>query len=74
MLVGHFGKTEFVNNFAVLQFQSGTLEIVELSGGSDPIDFARSRNAFLLGITASRSRAEFILSQERSKTPCARQS
>jgi len=57
-----------VNNFAVLQYQSGKLEIVELANDGDPVELARSRNAFLLGITSSRSRAEFIMNRERSRT------
>jgi hypothetical protein len=56
-----------VNNFAVIQYGTGNLEIVELSEGNDPIDLARNRNAFLVGITASKSRAIFILEQERGK-------
>ena len=56
-----------MNNFAVLQYQSGKLEIIELTIDSDPVELARTRNAFLLGITASRSRAEFILRCERGK-------
>jgi len=58
-----------VNNFAVLQHQSGKLEIIEIGNDSDPVELARSRNAFLLGITASRSRAEFIVNRERGTTP-----
>jgi len=54
-----------VNNFAVLQYQTGRLEIVELLHNSDPVDEAKSRNAFLIGITSSRSRAEFILNSKR---------
>jgi hypothetical protein len=60
-----------VNNFAVLQYQSGKLEIIELTNDSDPVELARSRNAFLLGITASRSRAEFIVNREHGKTVAA---
>jgi hypothetical protein len=56
-----------VNNFAVLQFHSGKLEIVELPKGTDPVELARNRNAFLLGITESRSRAEFVLRTEINK-------
>jgi hypothetical protein len=56
-----------VNNFAVIQYGTGKLEIVELNNDSDPIDLARSRDAFLVGITASRPRAEFILESERRK-------
>jgi len=59
-------ETGVVNNFAVLQYQSGRLEIVELSQGSDPVDVARNHDAFLIGITSSRSRAEFILNSKRS--------
>jgi len=57
-----------VNNFAVLQYQSGKLEIVELANDGDPVELARSRNAFLLGITSSSSRAEFIMNRERGRT------
>jgi hypothetical protein len=57
-----------VNNFAVLQYKSGWVEIVELTDGSDPVDAAKTLNAFPVGITASRSRAEFILRRERGKT------
>ena len=61
------GQTGLVNKFAVIQYASGKLEIVELSHGFDPVDLARNRNAFLVGITAGRSRAEFILQGERGK-------
>ena len=53
-----------VNNFAMIRYQSGKLEIVELPNNTDPVELARSRKAFLVGITASRERAEFILRQE----------
>ena len=56
-----------MNNFAVLQYPSGKVEIIELTIDSDPVEVARAGNAFLLGITASRSRAEFILCRERGK-------
>ena len=56
-----------MNNFAVLQYPSGKLEILELTTDSDPVELARASNAFLLAITASRSRAEFILRCERGK-------
>jgi len=56
-----------VNHFVVIQHGPGKLEIIELPDGMDPIDVARSRHAFLVGITASRSRAEFILQRERGK-------
>ena len=57
-----------MNNFAVLQYQSGKLEIVELANDGDPVELARTRNAFLLGITASMSGAEFIVNRERGRT------
>jgi len=57
-----------VNNFAVLQHQSGKLEILELSHDTDPVDEARSRDAFLIGITSSRARAEFILNSKRGSS------
>jgi hypothetical protein len=65
---GWLRKLDFVNNFAVLQYQSGKLEIVALSNDEDPIDLARRRNAYLIGITASKSRADFILSEECERT------
>jgi hypothetical protein len=37
------------------------VEIIELAHNSDPVDVARSLDAYLIGITSSRSRAEFIL-------------
>jgi hypothetical protein len=56
-----------MNHFAVLQYLSGKLEILELVNGTDPIELARSLNAFLVGITASRIRAEFVLKCEQNK-------
>jgi hypothetical protein len=59
-------ETEVVNQFVVLQFLSGKLEVFELAG-ADPVEFARSRTAFLVAITGSKSRAEFILSREQNQ-------
>jgi hypothetical protein len=56
-----------VNNFIVIKYPSGKLEILDLSDGADPVELARRRDAFLVGITASRARAEFIVSQESHK-------
>ena len=61
-------ETRYVNNFIVLQYPTGKFEILELTGGADPVDLARKSNAFLVGITASRSRAEFIVSRESHRS------
>lgn len=61
-------QTETVNHFVVIQYSTGRLEIVELTDHADPIDVARTRCAFLVGITASRSRAEFIMNREQNKS------
>jgi hypothetical protein len=58
-------QTETVSHFVVIQYQNGRLEILPLANDCDPVQMARERGAFLVGITASRSRAEFILSRER---------
>ena len=42
-----------------------TATILPLANDGDPVQMARERSAFLIGITATRSRAEFILSRER---------
>ena len=60
-------QTGTVSHFVVIQYQNGTLEILPLANDCDPVQTARERSAFLVGITASRSRAEFILSRERLK-------
>jgi hypothetical protein len=57
-----------VNHFAVVQYPTGSLEIIELTTGSDPVAIAAALDVFLVGITASRARAEFILSQEQRKS------
>ena len=57
----------FVNNFVILKHSSGKLEIVELALGSDPIDVARSRDAYLIGLTGSRERAVSLLTRETSQ-------
>jgi hypothetical protein len=56
-----------VNRFAILQSLSGKLEIVELAIDNDPIDVAKSRNAYLIGITLTKSRADFLLRRESGK-------
>jgi hypothetical protein len=60
-------QTETVSHFVVIQYQNGRLEILPLANDCDPVQMARERSAFLVGITATRSRAEFILSHERLK-------
>ena len=60
-------QTGTVSHIVVIQYQNGTLEILPLANDCDPVQSARERSAFLVGITASRSRAEFIFGRERLK-------
>ena len=60
-----------MSNFAVLQYRSGGFAIIEIASDCDPVELARRQDAFLVGLTASKSRAEFILNRERGKAAAA---
>ena len=63
MCVGGAMHNGLVNKFLILQHSLGKLEIVELADGNDPVDVARSRDAYLIGITASREYAQVLLTR-----------